>query len=350
MPQPHYKEIQVFPMIYLPDGSERLINSDNKFNEEPDFFDVSLFVRDSDTDEHLEDHPDYQEWSYLSRADAARLASQLQEMHPDAGFDWLEHGPGEANGWDPVPVPPQQTEASYSFAIEDIRRALPPLEWTQQTDRHDPKLYIEAYSAKFMNMNFVIEFDDTSWYLVVKNPLADPMKGHQSDSPHRDIFFKHELVSRGAAVDAAETFRSQLIAGALGADVTDNAQCIGMRPNGLQLPPPNTTGTSSNELIQWKLTMRPSGQKGEVGDRAPHVAVWLNKDPNTTVEERVFFLYLHQNSQRSLSDLSQEAENWSNAFIRGVRESKPDVNISLTMQSMNWPEPNRTVQTAAPGL
>lgn len=85
-----YHEIQVFPMIEDSEGNARLINSADAQNEEADFYDIAYFVRDSQTHEHIEDHPLYREWDNLTKERAVEIASALQTVHPDVDFEWLE--------------------------------------------------------------------------------------------------------------------------------------------------------------------------------------------------------------------------------------------------------------------
>lgn len=87
-----YREIAVFPMISDGSGSLRLINSAraDKQDEIASSYDVVLFVRDAETDEQIEDHPDCIEHDDLSYSAAVSISDELQALHPDAGFEW--HG------------------------------------------------------------------------------------------------------------------------------------------------------------------------------------------------------------------------------------------------------------------
>jgi len=92
-----YREIAVFPMISDGAGGLRLINSVSADQQEEiaTSYDVVLFVRDTDTDEHIEDHPDCIEHDDLSFSAAASVSDDLQARYPDAGFEW--HGDDPAH-------------------------------------------------------------------------------------------------------------------------------------------------------------------------------------------------------------------------------------------------------------
>jgi len=216
------KEIQVFPMIQDEDGSSRIINSKDKQNEQPDAYDVIVSVRDEDTHEHIEDHPDYQEFDDLTKDQAAFLLYQLETKYPDASSEWIEEDrpdwPSE-RGYLP---PPDRTIANERFSpatsFDILARSLPPLDFIQQKDRWDTNKYEFTYEASFMQHKFTIEhlLPEDKWALFLEEPQVAGLTKSPDTLKARTLVDEQDHSSMQSAVDSAELHRTRLIAKAMG--------------------------------------------------------------------------------------------------------------------------------------
>jgi hypothetical protein len=216
-----YKEIQVYPMIEDQDGSARLINSTDVQGEKPDYYDVSVLVRDEDTHEMIEDHPDYEEHENLTREDAALLLHRLEMKHPDAGVEWLEDGRPDYpddQGWLPAPTRTVPYDANLPAAtFEGLARRLPPLQFEQQKDRWDQRMMEFVYEAEFMHHTFAIELlqPEGKWALFIDHPEAKGQKSGINGRP-KPLVDEQDHPTFQAAIDAAEFHRTRLLAEAMG--------------------------------------------------------------------------------------------------------------------------------------
>jgi hypothetical protein len=228
----HIKEIQVFPMIQDADGSSRIINSTDKQDEKPDTYDVMVTVRDEDTHEHIEGHPDYQEFDDLTKDEAALLLYQLEQKHPDASSEWIEEDrpdwPSE-RGWFPLPNRTVADESTPPIASFDtLARSLPPLEFTQQKDRWDASQYEFTYEADFMRHKFVIEHlqPEDKWALFVDEPQVPRLSKDAASNTTLSLVDEQDHPTMQSALDSAERHRVSLLANSLGIEQKPTQEII----------------------------------------------------------------------------------------------------------------------------
>lgn len=214
--------------------------------------------------------------------------------------------------------------------ITAVREALSDLEFRRVKHEWGKGYLEDCEEAVSMNMRFTVEKVDDAWSLYVTPEALESMRAFSEKMIHRI----DDLPDYGDAIEAAESFRAEMIARQL--------------------------NVSPIKEPDWLLSIEPSGKEGAKGSQAPHVAVWLFKDRANSVAERVHSLYLHQNPSASVFELTQDAQNWADGFRSAMSKTMPHTKMVIQQKPMEWgvsPQPvarsdaqRQTVSSGGPGM